>query len=122
MTKIEQLRLFLNFWYSPWGAAKGEVWEAFSHDRPFNDASAEEVCRHILKGDGSSYRWQEIESYKPRPPMTNEQLADFLATAFEQFGKIPEGKDMPGNAITLWKAMIHGWDRVATHLRAYRER
>lgn len=123
MTKLEQLRLFLNFWYSPWGAAKSEIWEAFTRDRcSFGDTTAETICRHILEDRGDEYNWAELESYKPRPPMTNEQLADFLATAFEQFGKIPEGKEMPGNAITLWKAMIHGWDRVAAHLRAYRER
>lgn len=119
MTKLEQVQLFLNFWFSPWGAAKGEIWESFSNDRPFTDASAEEVIRQIMSGH--QYKWNELERYQPRKPLTNEQFALLLADAFEQFGKIPEGLDKPGNAITLWKAMIHGWDRVVQRLRSYRE-
>ena len=98
---------------------KGEVWEVFSNNQPFTDASAEGVIHQIM--DGYNYDWEELESYNPRLSMTNEQFAALLADAFEQFGKIPEGKDMPGNAITLWKAMTHGWDRVVQRLRLYRE-
>lgn len=120
MTKLEKIQLFLDFWFSPWGAVKGEIWESFSGDRPFTDNAAIEILKLIVNTD-HSFNWRELESYKPRKPLTNEQFALLLADAFDQFGKIPEGKDMPGNAITLWRAMIHGWDRVVQRLRSYRE-
>jgi len=57
----------------------------------------------------------------PRQLDGHSAIANILADAFEEFGKMPEGKDMPGNAITLWKAMNHGWTRVSAMLRTYRE-
>lgn len=66
MTKLEQLALFLRFWFSPWGAAKGEIWESFSKDLPFTDASAEKICGHIMDGDGSWFKWDELESYREK--------------------------------------------------------
>lgn len=51
-----------------------------------------------------------------------ERFAEYLGAALQQFGRIPEGKEIPNNGVTLWKAMIHGWDRVADHLRQFRER
>lgn len=63
MDKLEKLALFMKFWFAPWGAAKGECWEGFSGDMPFQDSSAEEVCRDILDGT-EDFRWSEIESWR----------------------------------------------------------
>ncbi len=63
--------------------------------------------------------WPTVE---PAQPMTVEDFAKLFADAIQQFGQIPEGHERPGNAATLWKAMIHGWDRVSETLRAYKRR
>lgn len=39
-----------------------------------------------------------------------------LAEALRQFGKIPEGRQYPSNAITLWHHMLEGFHRVADSL------
>lgn len=39
-----------------------------------------------------------------------------LARAFQQFGKIPEGREYPTNAITLWHHLVEGVLRVADAL------
>lgn len=57
----------------------------------------------------------------PRQIDSHSVLAGLLADSFEEFGKMPEGKDIPTNAATLWKAMNHGWARVGAMLRSYRE-
>lgn len=57
-TRLKNLRRFLAFYFSPWGAAKGEIWESFSNDRPFNPARAEQICREIL--DGKEFDWTGI--------------------------------------------------------------
>lgn len=64
MSKLESLGLFMQFWFSPWGAAKSEIWEAFSHDLPFTDASAEQICRWIIEGIDAHLRWQELINWR----------------------------------------------------------
>lgn len=49
MNKLEQAKLFLNFYFAPWGAAKGEVWETITNDKPFNDFEAQVELFHILE-------------------------------------------------------------------------
>lgn len=123
MSKIRKLQLFLEFWFSPWEDTKEGVWESFSGNRPFMDHSAEAIIRDIM--DGHDYPWEELKFYRSHKSPFDEQfilrLVDVfalrLADSFEQFGKIPEEFDKPGNAITLWKAMIHGWNRVSSRLR-----
>lgn len=39
-----------------------------------------------------------------------------IAKALRQFGKMPEDAQPPQNAITLWKAINHGIERVADAL------
>jgi hypothetical protein len=46
---LRQLKLFLDFYFAPWGAAKGEVWEdCFSY--PFDAESANKIASDILSG------------------------------------------------------------------------
>lgn len=44
--------------------------------------------------------------------MDNKKLAD----ALRKFGKIPEGRQLPTNAITLWHHIVEGVHRVADAL------
>lgn len=70
--------------------------------------------------------WADLKAQVEPPPINALILEEFMesyerfshhfAAAIQEFGKIPEGKDIPHNAITLWKAMIHGFDRVADAL------
>jgi hypothetical protein len=50
----ERLRLcqkLLDFWFAPWGAAKGAQWEFLSSDRAFTPFRVAEMCKQILDGD-----------------------------------------------------------------------
>lgn len=49
--KLRQAQLFLNFYFAPWGAAKGEVWEDVTHDRRFSNESALEILKRITTGE-----------------------------------------------------------------------
>lgn len=48
--------------------------------------------------------------------MDYEQFTAHFAKALLEFGKMPEGAQPPQNAITLWKAINHGIERVADAL------
>lgn len=50
MSKLEKLRRFMKFWWQPWGAAKGEMWEALTNDSSFDEITAERICNQILDG------------------------------------------------------------------------
>lgn len=50
MTSLEQLHLFLKFHYAPWGAAKGEIWESCSNNRPYTEAEVLSVVHGLLNG------------------------------------------------------------------------
>jgi hypothetical protein len=51
MTKLEQAKLFLDFYFAPWGAAKGEVWELVSGDRPFDADTVTFLLKSVLAGN-----------------------------------------------------------------------
>lgn len=46
-----------------------------------------------------------------------ERFTRHIARAFEQFGNVPDQKDpvnlLPTNAVTLWRHMVNGFNRVA---------
>lgn len=65
MTKLEKLHLFLRFWFSPWGAAKGARWESFYGDHYFGDEQvAEQIVQSILDGtDTDKVDWSALESF-----------------------------------------------------------
>lgn len=50
MTKLEQAKLLLDFYFAPWGAAKGEIWEDISNDHPFTDDSIMRILIGISEG------------------------------------------------------------------------
>lgn len=72
--------------------------------------------------------WADLKATIEPPPInalildefmeSHERLTAHIAAAFREFGKIPEGKERPQNAATLWKAMVHGFERVADRLTA----
>lgn len=46
----------------------------------------------------------------------NERDWAHLARALKTFGQQEEGEPLPGNAITLWRAIVRGIERVADAL------
>lgn len=56
--RLKLVQRFLAFYFSPWGAAKGEIWESFSRDRPFNAIQAGAICHQIL--EGKQFDWTGI--------------------------------------------------------------
>lgn len=46
--RLQRAHWFLNFWFSPWGAAKGAIWESLSANKPFTDAYALAFLQEIL--------------------------------------------------------------------------
>lgn len=48
--KLRQAKLLLDFYFAPWGAAKGEIWECVSHDRAFNSLNMGRWAQAILSG------------------------------------------------------------------------
>ena len=51
MTKLEQAKLLLDFYFAPWGAAKGAVWEDISGDKPFDEDYVTFFAVGILTGN-----------------------------------------------------------------------
>jgi len=50
--------------------------------------------------------------------MDYERFTAHLAKALREFGKIPFGEEPPTNAITLWRHIVRGVERVADALTA----
>lgn len=50
MTRLEQAKLLLDFYFAPWGAAKGAVWEDVSGDREFSDEVVTNWLNLIMSG------------------------------------------------------------------------
>lgn len=48
--KLEQVKLLLDFYFAPWGAAKGVVWEDVSGDKTFNALNVGAMIHSILGG------------------------------------------------------------------------
>ena len=76
--------------------------------------------------------WADLKATVVPPPLNALILEEFmetyehqqrhLANAILEFKKIPEGMEKPQNAITLWKALCHGLDRIADSLSRPPER
>jgi hypothetical protein len=60
--KLKLVQRFLAFYFSPWGAAKGEIWESFSRNRMFSPFQASVICHEIL--DGKEFDWTGIPELK----------------------------------------------------------
>lgn len=48
--RLKQAKLLLDFYFAPWGAAKGEIWEGISGDAEFNATNIGALVHIILKG------------------------------------------------------------------------
>jgi hypothetical protein len=60
--RLKKVQLFLNFYFSNWGAAKGERWEGFVNERvPINTHSAERIVTDILSGEDDWLDWTALE-------------------------------------------------------------
>lgn len=59
--KLRRLQKFLEFWFSPWGAAKGEQWEWLTGDKPFDNHTAQEICSNVLAGTDSWIKWEALD-------------------------------------------------------------
>lgn len=66
MTKLEKTVLLLAFYTSPWGAAKGAMWEFFVDDKlPFTEESILAVIGRIVNGtDEKSCDWTALDLFK----------------------------------------------------------
>lgn len=51
MTKLEQVKLLLDFYFAPWGVAKGQIWEDISGGQPFEDAGVLWLLEGIIYGN-----------------------------------------------------------------------
>ena len=49
--RLYATKLFLDFWFSPWGAAKGAQWESLSKDKAFTPNRALGMAQELLRGD-----------------------------------------------------------------------
>lgn len=49
--QLRQLREFLDFYFAPWGAAKGEIWEDLFDTWEVNPQSAYLLSSRILTGE-----------------------------------------------------------------------
>jgi hypothetical protein len=61
--KLRKLQAFLMFWFSPWGAAKGEMWEWLTHDRPFDNEQARQICLAILQNNDNWLQWEALSTF-----------------------------------------------------------
>lgn len=62
--KLRRLQIFLEFWFSPWGAAKGEIWEWLTRDRPFDNYQARNICLDILNSNDHWLNWEALSSFE----------------------------------------------------------
>lgn len=47
--RLRRVREIVELWFSPWGAAKGEMWEDLSNDKPFEPNVALDLIRQTLE-------------------------------------------------------------------------
>lgn len=52
-TRLRQVSLLIDFYFAPWGAAKGEIWEALSNDREFTALNVGRWAHAILSGQAN---------------------------------------------------------------------
>lgn len=61
MTQLEKMHKFMDFWFSPWGAAKGARWEGFSRNSPQSDWAALRIVKWIMDGtDEQHLDWSAL--------------------------------------------------------------
>jgi hypothetical protein len=60
--RLKKAQVFTTFWSSPWGAAKGEMWEAFTHDMAWSSYNAAEILRDIATGNDEWLDWEALSS------------------------------------------------------------
>ena len=102
-----------------------EYYERVRHVRRIHE-EYEAITDSQKAAEFANEHWADLKASVEPPPInaliltefmeSHERMTSHLASALREFGKIPEGKEIPANAITLWKAMIHGFDRVADAL------
>ena len=66
MDDKDRIKLLIDFYYSPWGAAKGERWEWFVRDMlPFNHQSILTIIKDLMTGSlsVSNYKWEALDGY-----------------------------------------------------------
>ena len=71
--------------------------------------------------------WDDLKAYVEPPPInmlildefmqSHERFTAHLASALLEFGKCPED-ELPTNAITLWRQIVKGVERIADRLTA----
>ena len=47
---LADIHLLTTFYFSPWGAAKGAIWEALTNDRPWSAQHMGEIIQDVLTG------------------------------------------------------------------------
>lgn len=74
MTKMQKIVLLLTFHFSPWGAAKGLMWEEFSHDQPYTEDTVLSFFGFIVNGvDDSRMEWEALAPFIEKQ---NEEMSN----------------------------------------------
>lgn len=48
--KLRDVNLLTNFYFAPWGAAKGEIWEDISDNKEFSAPTTGHIVHAVLTG------------------------------------------------------------------------
>lgn len=68
--RLRRLKIFLDFWHSPWGAAKNERWEWFTRDATFHVDVAYRISREIIEGKDGYLDWVAFEADEKQLELT----------------------------------------------------
>lgn len=63
-SKLKRAHLFLNFYFSPWGAGKASRWEVLTNDAPLEDNYAHTTLFEIM-GGVDRLDWTALEGWNP---------------------------------------------------------
>jgi hypothetical protein len=64
MTKIQKTVLLLTFWLSPWGAAKGAIWEDLTSDSPYDEEIFFKALVAIAEDKDDWLNWSALNKFK----------------------------------------------------------
>lgn len=94
----------------------GRLWEVISE---FELEDGTKLGSHFKSGNDKINFCQLVKQAVESQSESYERFANHLAKAFQEFGNSGHSSaGLPQNAITLWRHMVEGFDRVADRLTA----